>query len=103
MPDPPVFQNDGNPMLEDWYIERVKLRSESTWDEEDKAGHELLRAGKSMRALIQTSYFEDEYSTSQEMLQVLQTPTTTRIRKRRFVPCTAVSAWETESTLTPSC
>jgi hypothetical protein len=72
MPDPPVFQNDGNPTWEDWYVDmKVKLRSETTWENDDKMGYVLSRTGKNARALIQTGYLEDEYSTAEEMLQVL--------------------------------
>jgi hypothetical protein len=72
MLDPPVFQNDGNPTWEDWRIDmQVKLRSESTWDEDDKMGYVLSRTGKNVRALIQTGYIEDEYSTSQEIFDVM--------------------------------
>jgi hypothetical protein len=72
MPDPPIFQNDGNPTWEDWRIDmQVKLRSENTWDENDKMGYILSRTGKNVRALIQTGYVDDEYSTSQEMLNVM--------------------------------
>src|SRR5215468_8893943 len=36
IPDPP-FQNDGNPTWEDWHVDmNVKLKSEATWDEEEK-------------------------------------------------------------------
>jgi hypothetical protein len=65
MPDPPVFQNDGNPTWEDWYVDmKVKLRSETTWENDDKMGYVLSRTGKNARALIQTGYLEDEYSTA---------------------------------------
>ncbi len=73
MPDPPIFQNDGNPTWEDWYVDmKVKLRSEATWDKDDKKGYVLSRTGKNVRALIQTGYLEDEYPTMQDMLQALQ-------------------------------
>ena len=73
MPDPLIFQNDGNPTWEDWYVDmKVKLRSEATWDEDDKKGYVLSRTGKNVRALIQTGYLEDEYPTVQDMLQALQ-------------------------------
>jgi len=73
MPDPPIFQNDGNLTWEDWYVDmKVKLRSEATWDEDDKKGYVLSRTGKNVRALIQTGYLEDEYPTVQDMLQALQ-------------------------------
>ena len=59
MPDPPIFQNDGNPTWEDWYVDmKVKLRSEATWDKDDKKGYVLLRTGKNVRALIQTGVTE---------------------------------------------
>jgi hypothetical protein len=72
IPDPDIFVNDGNPTWEDWYVDMtVKLRRETTWDEEDKMSLVLKRTGKDPRKLIQTGYLEDEYSTAQEMLQVL--------------------------------
>ena len=41
------------------------------WDE-DKMGHVLLRTGRNnVRALIQTGCLKDEYSTAQDMLQLL--------------------------------
>jgi len=43
---------------------KAKLGSESTWDEEDKRGYALSRTDKNTRALIQTGYLEDGYSTA---------------------------------------
>ena len=64
IPDPLIFQNDGNLIWEDWYVNiKVKLRSKATWDEDDKKGYVLSRTGKNIRALIQTGYLEDEYPT----------------------------------------
>jgi hypothetical protein len=71
-PDPEKFVNDGNPIWEDWYVDMtVKLRSETTWDKEDKKGYVLGRTGKDPRKLIQPGYIQDEYNTVEEMLQVL--------------------------------
>lgn len=50
---------------------KVKPRSESAWSDEDKMLYVLSRTGKTVHALIQTGYLEDEYSTMQEMLQTL--------------------------------
>jgi hypothetical protein len=43
----------------------------NTWDEDDKMDYILSRTGKNVRVSIQTGYFKDEYSTAQEMTQVL--------------------------------
>ncbi len=72
IPDPPIFQNDGSPTWEDWYVDmKVKLKAESTWDEDEKMGYILSRTGKNPRALIQTGYLADKYNTAQDMMQTL--------------------------------
>ena len=40
------------------------------WDK-DKLGYVLSRADRNVRALIQTGCLKDEYSTAQDMLQLL--------------------------------
>jgi hypothetical protein len=72
LPDPPIFQNDGNSTWEDWYVDmKVKLKSVSTWDDEEKWGYVLSRTGKNPRALIQTGYLTGKYTTAQDMMQTL--------------------------------
>jgi len=51
MPDPLTFQNDGNPTWEDWYVDvKVRLRSESTWWDDDKMGYVLTHWQEPPRA-----------------------------------------------------
>ena len=50
---------------------KVKLKAESTWDEDEKMGYILSRTGKNPRALIQTGYLADKYNTAQDIMQTL--------------------------------
>lgn len=72
LPDPPIFNNDGDPTWEDWYVDMiVKLQSELSWTEAVRKGYVLSRTGKNVRALVQTKYLNGEYSTADEMFQDL--------------------------------
>ena len=50
---------------------KVKLKSETTWGNDDKIGHDLSRTGENPRALIQTGYLAGKYTTAQDMIPTL--------------------------------
>jgi hypothetical protein len=62
------FRNDGNPHWEIGCVGiKIKLRSESNWEEDDKMDY-VLKNRQEHTGLDPDCYIEYEYSTAQEML-----------------------------------